>query len=1173
MKKLLYLLLFASLGVSAQTVGIKIATPIIKNNPTDNTITGYANLLNGGLHTGPTYQSRDSLSTFFSTTLYNGMLFHVYGSGVDSTYVWNGTGWDVSIGTSAANIYNIDGTTTGDRLVTLATHSLTFNSNSNYNLILGQTDGSDPSGIGGLLLQSNTNPSLFQVSDVQFKVNYGNNLNGTTIYADALGVALVSASSGSSLQIGESFTTFYNNFYDLGINTTATDRNSVYTHADSSGISITHFKGNGITTTVKSITISGHGIPDYNGTPYTGYGIVIQDDQDNIGLVAATEPSYQGSTSSNLQYATVKYVDSVNTGGSVTTLYTGDGSITGNRTVTLGSNSLTFASTNTTYSQTEGGGTPNITIGASNPSGLVGSAIQFNNGGASLGVTLTTGGLFFSGFVFDTFGGVAFQDDNNSAGLYYTGNFSVNGFNNHGYRAILDAGWTLDQITGGQPLNYATAAALAANTYANGTGGNGATLTATANGTLSIDGSTPSVGETVLIKDEVTQSHNGPYTVTTVGSGSVKYKLTRNSANTIAYTLQAGSNFYIASGSTNAGKVYYQTTSGGITPGTTNLVYATTGGASGVTSVTGTTNRITSTGGTTPVIDISATFEALLGKVASPLSQFASTTSAQLAGVISDETGSGLLVYSTSPSLTTPSLGVATATSINGNIFTTGTYTLTGVAGKTLTFSNTLTMAGTDGSTLNVGTGGTLGTNAFNSTAYVPTSTTVNGKALSSNITLSLASSDFANQGTTTTVYHGNGSGNPSFSQIVNADITNTTIDLTTKVTGILPNANTTATATPAASVIPIWDANKNFSTNSLLNGYTTIATAAGTTTLVVGSTELQYFTGSTTQTVLLPVTSTLVLGQQFIINNQSTGNVTIQSSGANTVIVLNGGNSAMVTCILTSGTTAASWLVTAMGNATITGTGSDVKSSGATFTGTTTIGTTNISNLALGSTGNNNNLTLSGSSSPFGGTAAALYQLNGSSSMRYRVGAVGNTSTTITAGDSYAGNLFGGSNITTNTSGTSAILTNVGIGSTGTYTLGTGSTTTWATSFYIDGPPTIAGSGTLTNPVLAMYVKSGNSLFGGNVSLGLGGELKITEGSGGFAGQTILVSGTKAITISGVTTSSRALVQLVTPSGTSLTTSYQAVATSNTLTIQANVAAGTINVTDGSTVNYFIIN
>jgi hypothetical protein len=89
-------------------------------------------------------------------------------------------------------------------------------------------------------------------------------------------------------------------------------------------------------------------------------------------------------------------------------------------------------------------------------------------------------------------------------------------------------------------------------------------------------------------------------------------------------------------------------------------VISSTGGGGGVTSVTGTTNRITSSGGATPAIDISATFEALLGKVASPLSQFAATTSSQLAGVISDETGSGNLVFNNSPNLLTPTIGAAT---------------------------------------------------------------------------------------------------------------------------------------------------------------------------------------------------------------------------------------------------------------------------------------------------------------------------------------------------------------------------------------------------------------------------------------------------------------------------------------------------------------------------------
>ena len=58
---------------------------------------------------------------------------------------------------------------------------------------------------------------------------------------------------------------------------------------------------------------------------------------------------------------------------------------------------------------------------------------------------------------------------------------------------------------------------------------------------------------------------------------------------------------------------------------------------------------------------------------ANPLSQFASTTSLQLKNTISDETGSGALVFATSPTLVTPVLGAATATTINGATITSGT--------------------------------------------------------------------------------------------------------------------------------------------------------------------------------------------------------------------------------------------------------------------------------------------------------------------------------------------------------------------------------------------------------------------------------------------------------------------------------------------------------------------
>ena len=54
-------------------------------------------------------------------------------------------------------------------------------------------------------------------------------------------------------------------------------------------------------------------------------------------------------------------------------------------------------------------------------------------------------------------------------------------------------------------------------------------------------------------------------------------------------------------------------------------------------------------------------------QTANPLSQFAATTSAQLAGVISNETGSGLLVFGTAPNITNPT-GIVKANVGLGNV-------------------------------------------------------------------------------------------------------------------------------------------------------------------------------------------------------------------------------------------------------------------------------------------------------------------------------------------------------------------------------------------------------------------------------------------------------------------------------------------------------------------------
>ncbi len=116
----------------------------------------------------------------------------------------------------------------------------------------------------------------------------------------------------------------------------------------------------------------------------------------------------------------------------------------------------------------------------------------------------------------------------------------------------------------------------------------------------------------------------------------------------------------------------------------------------------------------------------------------------------------------------------------------------------------------------------------------------------------------------------------------------------------------------PTATTIASWDANKNMSAVGFIAAYTTTVTASQTTTLTVGSNQQQYFTGSTAgQIVQMPVTSTLVLGQSWMIVNNSSVAITINSSGSNLILTLPAASETTVTCILTSGTTAASWATT----------------------------------------------------------------------------------------------------------------------------------------------------------------------------------------------------------------------------------------------------------------------
>lgn len=133
---------------------------------------------------------------------------------------------------------------------------------------------------------------------------------------------------------------------------------------------------------------------------------------------------------------------------------------------------------------------------------------------------------------------------------------------------------------------------------------------------------------------------------------------------------------------------------------------------------------------------------------------------------------------------------------------------------------------------------------------------------------------------------------------------------------GIVPgqlNFYTTNTSGTSTLALSIYSSQQVTCTStvqgtSVFGKYTATATAASTTTLTVTSTQIQDFTGSTTQTVTLPVTSTLTTGQSFTILNHSSGNVTVQSSGANTLSTLTNLQGLTCWCISTSGTDTSSW-------------------------------------------------------------------------------------------------------------------------------------------------------------------------------------------------------------------------------------------------------------------------
>ncbi len=215
----------------------------------------------------------------------------------------------------------------------------------------------------------------------------------------------------------------------------------------------------------------------------------------------------------------------------------------------------------------------------------------------------------------------------------------------------------------------------AAFTFVNGTGTATTTLgvASTTSGVLKLYNSASANSVTVA-----SGNNTASWTMTLPpdDGSSGQYLQTDGSGNTSWATVTAGDVVGPASATDNA-VVRFDGTTGKLVQNSAVTIADTTGditaGKYNGLTVSTTTGTLSIANGKTLAVDNSVTFVGTdssnvnfgtggtIAYTGGTLAQFASTTSSQLAGVISDETGTGSLVFATSPTLVTPILGTPTS--------------------------------------------------------------------------------------------------------------------------------------------------------------------------------------------------------------------------------------------------------------------------------------------------------------------------------------------------------------------------------------------------------------------------------------------------------------------------------------------------------------------------------
>ena len=267
-------------------------------------------------------------------------------------------------------------------------------------------------------------------------------------------------------------------------------------------------------------------------------------------------------------------------------------------------------------------------------------------------------------------------------------------------------------------FHTASAAATTANltaTYNNGTAGVGATLTNSgAQAAFAVDGYTASLNDRILVKDQTTGAQNGIYTVTTLGSGSTNWVLTRatdfNTVGTGPNFIETGASTFVSGGTTWGSTSWVMNTTGTITVGSTALVWVQTSSSGNITV----SAPITKTGNTIGLGTVGVSFggTGLTALTAYGLLYAASTSSV---GQISPST-TGYALLSTGAS-SAPAFGQVSLTAgVTGTLptanggtnlttFTAANNAIYSTSASVLTAGTLPVLAGGTGVTTSTGTG------------------------------------------------------------------------------------------------------------------------------------------------------------------------------------------------------------------------------------------------------------------------------------------------------------------------------------------------------------------------------------------------------------------------------------------------------------------------------------